>query len=244
MRVQWKSLSDIFNEANEIKHNPAANWPDNIFVSCFPDILVCEPQLKLVSFVEDIDNNIYRVVTIGDQTWMAENLRSTRLNDGTPIPLLADNTLWDKINYPAYCWYENDSTTYGSIYGALYNHYATETGNVCPSGWKVPSKEDWERLITFLGGNEKAGKKLRETGTAHWIENTEATNESGFTALPGGIQWGFQFDYIGEEGYWWSSTDQYGSTFYFFAIDGYSSRISATEPYVGEYIRCIKEISQ
>jgi uncharacterized protein (TIGR02145 family) len=151
----------------------------------------------------------YKTVTIGNQVWMAENLKTTRFNDGTSIPLVTDDSLWKNSKTPAYCWYNNDEATYKATYGALYNWYAVNTGKLCPTGWHVPSDVEWTTLTTYLGGATVAGDKLREAGTTHWLSpNTGATNESGFTALPGGLQgsnagfWNF-----GWGGYWWSSTE-------------------------------------
>jgi uncharacterized protein (TIGR02145 family) len=135
----------------------------------------------------DVDNNTYKVVKIGTQVWMAENLKTTRYNDGSAIPLVTDNTEWNNLTTPGYSWYNNDSATYAQTYGALYNWYTVETGNLCPTGWHVPSDAEWTTLTDYLGGEAIAGGKLKETGTAHWDSpNTGATDETGFTAFPGG----------------------------------------------------------
>jgi len=156
----------------------------------------------------DADGNIYSTVNIGTQLWMAENLKTTKYNDGTDIPLVTDNTEWSDLNTPGYCWYNNDMGTYGDTYGALYNWYAVNTGILCPDGWHVPADEEWTTLIDYLGGESIAGGKLKEEGIIHWESpNTGATNESGFTALPGGYRsnMGF-FVLIGTNGILWSST--------------------------------------
>ncbi len=141
------------------------------------------------SGVTDIDNNHYEAVRIGSQLWMAENLKTTRYNDGTPIPLVTDSLEWDNLVTPAYCWYRNDPVTYGETYGALYNLHVVSTGILCPSGWHVPSDAEWTVLSDYLGGESVAGGKLKEAGTTHWYTpNAGATNETGFTALPGGIR--------------------------------------------------------
>jgi len=157
----------------------------------------------------DRDGNIYNTVLIDNQLWMTENLRTTKYNDGTPIPKVTDNS-WGTLTTGAFCWYNNDSAKYEIPYGKLYNFYAVliprEAQKLCPSGWHVPSQTDWEELITFLGGPKEAGGKLKETGTSHWrTPNTGATNETGFTALPGGFR-PDRFEDTGEFGYWWSST--------------------------------------
>jgi uncharacterized protein (TIGR02145 family) len=145
---------------------------------------------------------------------MAENLKTTKYNDGTAIPLVTDGTAWSVLSTPGYCWYNNDAATYKPTYGALYNWYAlnaTSNGgkNVCPTSWHVPTDAEWTTLTTYLGGETVAGGKLKETGTTHWLSpNTGATNTTGFTALPGGYRYsGGTFGNVGGYGYWWSATE-------------------------------------
>ena len=200
-------------------------------------------QLGLV--VQDIDGNNYITVTIGSQIWMAENLRTTKYNDGIAIPLVTDNTTWANLTTPAFCWYNNDAKTNGSTYGALYNWYSVNTKKLCPTGWHVPSDIEWTTLTNYLGGTAVAGGKLKEAGVTHWLSpNLGATNESGFTALPAGNRYptngGFVF--MGEHGSWWTST-QYSSTVYhrglmYNYIDVYSN--SAGQYTAGYSVRCIK----
>jgi uncharacterized protein (TIGR02145 family) len=162
--------------------------------------------------VTDIDANVYKTITIGTQTWMAENLRTTKYNDDTPIPLVTDKTAWLYLTTPGYCWYDNNEANFKTTYGALYNGYATNTGKLCPNGWHVPSDVEWSTLTSFLGGEDAAGGKLKEIGETHWKSyispNMGATNESGFTALSGGYRTDLGFFYhLGSSyGYWWSST--------------------------------------
>ncbi len=158
--------------------------------------------------VTDIDGNYYNTVTIGSQVWLAENLKTTTLNNGVAIQNVIDAVVWSGLSTPAYRWYDNDINN-KNIYGALYNWYTVNTNNLCPSGWHVPSEADWTTLIDYLGGQYIAGGKLKEAGTTHWQSPNEgATNESGFTALPGGtcLEDGV-FINIGTSGYWWSSTE-------------------------------------
>jgi uncharacterized protein (TIGR02145 family) len=165
-------------------------------------------QSKLYSqdSIIDNDNNTYKLVTIGAQVWMAENLKTTKYSDGTAILLVKDNTLWRNLTTPGYCWYNNDSVTYKNTYGALYNWYAIDTLNLCPQGWHVSTNKDWKILTTYLGGEIFAGGKIKEKGTIHWKSpNTGADNSSGFTALPGGYRDGMGgFNYLGNYGIWWS----------------------------------------
>src|ERR1035437_2785206 len=163
----------------------------------------------------DQDGNEYKTIVIGTQTWMAENLRTTKYRAGTAIPNVTDNTAWTNLTAGAYCNY-NNTTSADTIatYGRLYNWYAaTDSRNIAPTGWHIPTEAEWRTLIYYLGGFSVAGGKMKETGTIHWITpNTGATNESGFTALPTGFR-----DYLGSTpigkflslGYdttYWSST--------------------------------------
>jgi uncharacterized protein (TIGR02145 family) len=164
--------------------------------------------------VKDIDGNVYNSITIGTQVWIVENLKTTKYNDGTSIPIVSDDTAWASLTAPALCWYNNDSIEYTKTYGALYNYYAVDLGsnggrNICPDGWHVPNASDWNRLFTYLGGEYFAGGKLKEAGTTHWTApNYGATNETGFTALPGGGRDDDgKFYGLGEYNGWWSSPE-------------------------------------
>jgi uncharacterized protein (TIGR02145 family) len=203
-------------------------------------IIFYSPQVSLLT---DANGNVYSVVTIGSQVWMGENLKTTKYNDGTDIPLVTNNTEWGGLTSPAYCWYNNDEETYIDPYGALYNWYAVNTGNLCPAGWHVPTVDDWNALMAYLGGEDVAGGKLKEAGTEHWSSpNTDATNESGFTAHPGGNRPNV-FSGVGELGRWWSSTE-YSSSLangYVLRYDGaVASRNSMNKRY-GFSVRCLKD---
>ena len=141
-------------------------------------------------FTDPRDDREYEWVRIGDQIWMAENLTATQLNDGSAIPLVEDGEAWMNAGLsasPAYCWYQHDEENYRDDFGALYNWYTVATGKLCPEGWHVPSDQDWKVLTDYLGGEDVAAGKMKATGTEYWMDpNTAATNESGFTALPGG----------------------------------------------------------
>ena len=160
--------------------------------------------------VIDVDGNLYATVTIGTQVWMKENLKVTRLNDETSIELVTDNSKWNALSTPGYCWYNNDESTNKNTYGALYNWEAVNTGKLCPAGWHMPSHDEYILLADYLGGSNIAGVQLREAGTLHWASpNTGATNGSGFSGLPGGgrSSTDVSFTDIGSAGYWWSSTE-------------------------------------
>ncbi|MBN2411533.1 fibrobacter succinogenes major paralogous domain-containing protein [candidate division KSB1 bacterium] len=135
----------------------------------------------------DIDGNVYKTVKIGKQLWMAENLKVTRYRNGDAIPEVTDDLKWINLTNGAYCHYNNNSNNTVN-YGALYNWFAVnDSRKIAPKGWHVPSDAEWQRLVNFLGGEDVAGAKLKETGTTHWESPNEgATNESGFSARSGG----------------------------------------------------------
>ncbi len=99
-----------------------------------------------------VDGNVYNIVIIGTHVWMKENLKTTKYNDGSNIPLVIDSTTWVNLTTPGYCWYNNDATSHKNTYGALYNWYAVNTGKLCPAGWYVPSDTEWQTLMNYLGG--------------------------------------------------------------------------------------------
>ena len=206
--------------------------------------------------VTDIDGNSYPTVTIGSQVWMAENLRTTKYRDGSAIPLVTDNTQWANnsntgATSPMMCWYNNDKTTYtNNKMGALYNWYAINPAtngnkNVCPTGWHVPSDDEWTTLTTFLGGDGVAGGKMKTTGTQYWLSpNQDATNSSGFSGLPGGYRDDDgAFDGIGYYGSWWSSSE-YDTGFAWFRVlvydDGGVLRYGYDEA-GGFSVRCLRD---
>ena len=170
---------------------------------------------KTYGTMTDQDSNVYKTITIGTQTWMAENLRTSKFRDGTDIPNIGYG-LWILNEGDAYCSYNNivDPVSIAN-YGRLYNWYTvTSSHNIAPAGWHVPTDAEWTTLIAYLGGESVAGGKMKETGTTHWITpNTGATNESGFTGLPtgardsGGSNPEPIFNSMGAIGYYWSSTE-------------------------------------
>jgi hypothetical protein len=118
-----------------------------------------------VEQVTDIDGNVYRTLSIGNQIWMSENLKLKRFNDGTQI----GTTFTMLSQIPAYCWYNNDSASFNNTYGVLYNWYAVKTGKLCPVGWHIPSDSEWTTLGNYLGGSSVAGGKMKEAGIKHWF---------------------------------------------------------------------------
>lgn len=193
----------------------------------------------------DVEGNTYNTVTIGNQVWMAENMRVTKLNNGTGIPLLEDNDSWLQTDNPGYSWYNNDENRYGATYGAMYNWYAVNTNMLCPDGWHVPTDTEWTILTDFLGGAETAGSKLKEAGTEHWTTpNADATNETGFSALPGGYRSnGGPFYSSGSRGSWYTSTAEDAT--YVWRRDMQYNHISVdrwnNNKNFGFSVRCIKD---
>ncbi len=175
-----------------------------------PDsIIVFNPDLTYDT-VTDIDSNVYKTITIGTQTWMAENLKVTKFNYGTDIPLVTDEGEWEDLTTPGYCWFNNDEKTYKKTFGALYNWYAVGTGKLCPAGWHVPDNGDWVALYENAGADSVAQGNLKETGTTHWDSpNYGATNATGFTAIPAANRNNYNFaeGWLGKAGFWWSSSD-------------------------------------
>jgi len=205
--------------------------------------------------VDDIDGNTYTTVTIGTQVWMAQNLKTTKYNDGSNIPNVTGNTAWGALSTGAYCDYDNTSSN-STTYGRLYNWYAVDNNastkvasnggkNICPVGWHVSTDAEWTTLSTYLGGTSVAGGKLKESGTAHWTTpNPGATNESGFTALPGGYRYydGTYFSGIGSYGYWWSSSPDgvFADIRYIYYNNSNITR-SYNNLKFGHSVRCVKD---
>jgi len=195
--------------------------------------------------VTDNDGNTYNTVIIGTQIWMIKNLKTTTYNDGTAIPNITDAT-WDGLTTGAMSTY-NNTTNIDTIntYGRLYNWYAVNTSKLCPIGWHVPSEADWLSLsLTLGGGDATSGNLLKEAGTSHWTSpNAEATNSSGFTALPGGGRFnnGSSFG-IGKYSYLWSSTEA-SPTYAYYKVMYFSNSslqdISAVK-HSGFSVRCLK----
>ena len=216
----------------------------------------------LNGIVEDIDGNVYKTIKIGSQVWTVDNLKTTRYNDGTVIPEVTDSATWDALTTPAYCYYDNDSTLYAKIYGGLYNYYVvaeTNSKNVCPEGWDVPTKTEWIALqnylkdngYAFLGSGAHVGKSM--AATFRW--NSSATvgavgydigsnNQSGFGGLPGGSRGGASsFILIGDRGLWWSSTDGGGNSAFYRSLWNSEEHFPGSVQYkkLGFSIRCLRD---
>jgi uncharacterized protein (TIGR02145 family) len=208
--------------------------------------LIFNPDLSYGT-VTDIDGNVYKTITIGTQTWMAENLKVTRYQNGDSISRVNEDVPWSNLDAGAYCIYLNNSDK-GAIYGKLYNWYSLkDTRNICPSGWHVPTDAEWEVLYSYLGGYETStSEKMRETGITHWAYiNDDATNESGFTGIPGGMRdYGGLFTDVGQMGFWWSSSpanDYYDLDAMYYYVDNSGVSRGVGSKRNGMSVRCVKD---
>ncbi len=195
--------------------------------------------------VTDVEGNVYKTIKIGGQVWMAENLKTTKYNDGVDIPNVAGNSAWGGLTTPAYCWLKNDETN-RETYGTLYNWYAVDTGKLAPKGWHIPTKAEWETLAKTLGGEAIAGGKMKEKGTAHWFSpNTGATNESGFNAIPSSTRNydGQTFYILGDGCYFWTSTEADAANAWTRSLlcDSLGLKIFSASKSYGRSIRCVKD---
>lgn len=201
--------------------------------------IIFNPDLVYGS-VSDNDGNTYKTIQIGTQTWMAENLKTTKYNDGSAIPLVSDGPAWAVLSTPGLCWYTNDTVSYG----AMYNWYTVNTGKLCPLGWHVPSDIEWNILTTGQGGERIAANRLKETGITHWQSpNTGATNESGYSALPGGFRNSdSSFTSLKKDGYWWSSTESSSAHAYYRVLfyDSGNAEKDDSDKRDGFSVRCLK----
>ena len=192
--------------------------------------------------VTDVDGNVYHTVTIGTQVWMVENLKVTKYRDGTVIPNVTDSAAWSGLSSGAYCNYDNNAFISASC-GRLYNWFAMKDNHsLCPSGWHVPLKDEWNKLDLFVGS---AGGKLKATGTDYWHSpNTGATNSTGFTALPGGIRdYTGHYCVLGYYGYWWTADDELSDYPYCEVMLHINEMavLASLEKESGLSVRCIKD---
>ena len=208
------------------------------------------------STVSDIDGNIYQTVKIGNQWWMAENLKATHYRNGEAVPNVTEVITWYNLTGGAYCEYNNDLNNVAT-YGRLYNWYAVNDSRIiAPAGWHVPSDTEWKQLEMYLGmsqaeadatgyrGTDEGGK-LKESGTTHWQSpNTGATNQSGFSGLPGGYRY-FDGGYAGVGYYasFWSSAESNGGFAWVRDLNCPSSGIHRYDDFKkgGNSIRCVRD---
>lgn len=214
-------------------------------------------NITVIRTVTDIDGHVYRTVKIGDQWWMAENLKATHYRNGDPILKVKGNAAWIGITTGAYCNYNNDET-HVSTYGRLYNFYAVaDERSIAPQGWHVPSDEEWKQLEMHLGISQSeadddgwrgldGGGKLKEAGTAHWLSpNTGANNKSGFSALPAGYRLSVygKFSSMGNYAFFWSASKNDNSGAWSRSLNANFSGIGRTygSEHYGFSVRCLKD---
>jgi uncharacterized protein (TIGR02145 family) len=199
--------------------------------------------------VTDIDGNTYNTVQIGTQVWMSENLKTSRYRNGGSIPYVVGNADWQALTTGAWSYYDHDAAN-DPIYGKLYNWYTTLGDTLCPTGWGVPTDAEWTTLTTYLGGESVAGGKMKSIGTAYWASpNTGATNESGFSVLPGGYR-----TYVGSfnlirfgSAFFWSATEYDNGSAWNRSLYNYNGNVyrdyssNATNKSVGASVRCLRD---
>jgi len=194
----------------------------------------------------DQEGNIYKTITIGTQTWMAENIRTTIFRNGEPIEEVSIDSIWLNALNGAFCNY-NDTKNIDTIatYGRLYNWYAvSDSRSIAPVGWHVPTKDELKILTNYLGGYTIAGNKLKEVDTTHWnaYSYSEATNESGFTALPGGARGGGEFSGIGHFCNLSSSTEDSKTGAWRLTLNyGSVADFVTSHKVIGQSVRCVKD---
>ncbi len=211
--------------------------------------------------VQDIEGNTYDVVRIGEQCWMAENLKTTKYNDNSDIEEITDGLIWNTYTEDAYCWMDNDYETNGVIYGALYNWFAVGTGKLCPEGWHVPSDEEWKELEMYLGMTQAMADSAMWRGNGEVLKIKDAVmdgnNSTGFSALPGGWRVHNIFSSFERGAYFWTSTELNETEAYsrlFFDDDGPSwsdpKKMCRTtiqqdlRKQNGMSVRCIKRVNE
>jgi len=249
----------FLNEAIELKED--AFWEDTLkdnSIEAFKVYIISYPFGKYIkearagTKVTDYDGNVYNTVIIGSQVWMIENLKVTHYLNGDHIPNVTDDAKWAKLKTGAWCYYENESGN-NEPFGKLYNWYAVDDiRNLCPPGWHIPSFEDWQTLIDFLGGYKVAGLKMKSV--RYWSKERRNqhrnNNQSRFSALPGGYRRSDdgKYTYANMEAYYWSSTEasnrkeacyillHYSYARVYLDTYGYSSKKSS-----GFSVRCIRD---
>lgn len=204
--------------------------------------------------VTDADGNIYGILRIGRSYWMDANLRTTKYNDGSPIEHVTDGNAWMATSDGAYCCYQNDEANIAR-YGLLYNREAVGNQKLCPQGWHVPTVSDWDALGAALGGQINdfgswVGTAPRLKAVEGWPEGEDATNESGFSALPGGQivadpndESQAKFYYAGSNGYWWCDEDMSGVMTYCYGLRTMGDALDqfVKERHSGLSVRCVHD---
>lgn len=194
-------------------------------VSMFTSMTSCDPKSPKPpeptdpATVTDIDGNVYTTVRIGTQLWTVENLRTTRYNDGSSITAGLGENAWRDVVTGAYAIYQDDNTN-NTIYGKLYNWNAVNTGKLAPAGWHVPTRAEWETLVAYLGGSTVAGGKMKSTSSLWLAPNLDASNSSGFSALPSGYRSNSgSYEQLTHTAYWWASTERNSTQGNYLTVD-------------------------
>ena len=249
LNSDWNSTSGIEQILNKPRFE-VSKTGDTLYLGIENHIII--PGISNANHplntVKDIDGNSYKTVVIGNQLWMAENLKTTKFNDGTLILIEKDYNSWINLTTPSYCWYNNDSLSYKNTYGALYNWFVTiGNKNICPLGWHVPTENDWKILDATLGGWEVSGGKMKEKGAIYWTGNIDASNSSGFTGLPGGTRNDVisleNFINLNSFGYWWTSSAFDTQKAKYISLLNFSDDFyyGSSNKNVGNSIRCLKD---
>lgn len=238
------------NAHSQIKSVVNPTHSQDVVTKAYADLVLWASgfiPLHFAGVITDIDGNIYKTIRLGTQTWMAENLRTTRMKDNTAISPVTSEMDWAALTAPGYCWYGNvlSNSPVAVECGALYNWHTVSSGNLCPDGWHVPSQDDFNALVSFVGGADIAGGKLKENGTKHWNRpNAMATNLSGFTGLPTGMRNADgAYAGIGNAALFWTATEHSGTAAVSAVLlnntGAYGENNFARE--AGLSVRCIKD---
>jgi len=211
-------------------------------------------EYDFITPVTDIEGNMYKTIIIGTKVWMAENLKVTEFNNDAEIPLVREAVDWIVLDSPGYCWFNNDSAYNAPIYGALYNWYAANETNICPTGWHVPTDLEFNDLEIVLGlapadvdvwgwrGTDHGSKMKNTTG---WNAGENGTNTSGFSALPGGYRYYTDGTYQGQNTYeyFWTSTEHDADRGWYRRLDGNNEAVykASADKKAGKAIRCVKD---
>ena len=207
--------------------------------------------------INDIDGNIYHIVKIGEQWWMAENLKTSHYRNGDSISLVTDNQAWTEQTGGACCYYNNNTENY-TVYGTLYNwHAVTDFRNIAPEGWHVPSDADWMQLEQFLGmkqveleqerwrGDNNEGGRLKSDSELWYVPNDGGYNNTGFSALPAGFRSTNNGEFIdlNYQTLFWTTTEKTDANAYCRALYHNSTKIGRAANYKidGYSVRCVKD---
>jgi uncharacterized protein (TIGR02145 family) len=202
--------------------------------------------------VADVEGYLYKTILIGTQVWMAENLRTKKYNDNSDITLVTDGAAWVLLTTEAYSWYNNNEATNKPLYGALYNWFAVNTGELCPTGWHVPTDAEFMTLEMQLGMTEAQTLLTSWRGTdqgtqmknnAGWVTGN-GTNSSGFAGLPGGyrIYTDGAFQHAGDIGYWWTRSAETTDRSFMRQLESTHATVERNnaDNNAGKSVRCLK----